>query len=542
MPDRDQLLAEMVKRAGGRQGRKGGIHVHNVPQGDLAADRPWQVKHGSKNVGPRIVSHLQRLVDSPAAVEPLEARWSIPQGVQTGADAYTQRIQRRLRNSFPKALRQLEANGAELGEPILELPHGREREAPWGQNQELLARSVEPHAILYGALDEDDYTSLIWLGRADEAPRAVVQELEKWKPVLENRAEIRRNPSRRWWECAWTRDKEELRRPKVIALYRPDRGRFAIDTDGSWQPSIKTTLVIPRDEGLSVSYLGGLLNSELLDLWYAVRGKTPWHVRRNYEPKRMKEIPYRHLELSRGRTGADLKALKAELGKGGLEAAADHASVLTNKVRSAAEAGLTVDTPEAIEAARALELVVEAIADNRRALLSYRDRFPELSRVIKDPWSREVVDPAAREFVAALPKKRRASVRVDPDLEAVVHSDGILKAGVEGGKAVFRYRRQVVAEVDGPADKLVLLVEMVAGETRTTPKDLLALELPREVASFKAEVETASADVARLLGEGNVLVEAAERLVCALYGVPAELEDEVVAHAVARANPPAPQQ
>src|SRR5437899_3017347 len=42
-----------------------------------------------------------------------------------------------------------------------------------------------------------------------------------------------------------------------------------------------------------VAYLCGLLNSELLDLWYAVRGKTPWHVRRNYEPKRMNEIPYR---------------------------------------------------------------------------------------------------------------------------------------------------------------------------------------------------------------------------------------------------------
>jgi len=31
-------------------------------------------------------------------------------------------------------------------------------------------------------------------------------------------------------------------------------------------------------------------------------------------------------------------------------------------------------------------------------------------------------------------------------------------------------------------------------------------------------------------------VEAAERLVCALYGVPTELADEVVAHAVARAK------
>ena len=44
---------------------------------------------------------------------------------------------------------------------------------------------------------------------------------------------------------------------------------------GEWQPSNKTTIVTPKDDGLSVAYLCGLLNSELLDLWYAVRGKTP---------------------------------------------------------------------------------------------------------------------------------------------------------------------------------------------------------------------------------------------------------------------------
>jgi len=38
-----------------------------------------------------------------------------------------------------------------------------------------------------------------------------------------------------------------------------------------------------------------------------------------------------------------------------------------------------------------------------------------------------------------------------------------------------------------------------------------------------------------LLEEGRVLVEAVERLVCRLYGLPVDLEDGVVAHAVRRA-------
>ena len=89
----------------------------------------------------------------------------------------------------------------------------------------------------------------------------------------------------------------------MIALYRTDRGRFALDETGDWQPSIKATIVVGREPGAPVAYLCGVLNSELLDLWYAVRGKTPWHVRRNYEPKRMNEMPY-------GRPDADPRAEK----------------------------------------------------------------------------------------------------------------------------------------------------------------------------------------------------------------------------------------
>lgn len=540
-PDREDLLREMVKRAAGRQGRKGGIHVHDVRQENLVADHPWPVRHGAKDVGPRVVAHLQRLLKKAVAVEGMSARWSVPQGIQTGADAYTLRIQGRLRDSFPQALRQLEATGAEIGEPILELPQGRELESPWKEHPEVLARSIEPQAILYGALDEGEYTSLVWLGREDEPSAEVVGALEKWKPVLGNRAEIARNSTRRWWECAWTRDKEALRKPKVIALYRTDRGRFAVDVEGNWQPSIKTTLVIPKDDSLSVTFLGGLLNSELLDLWYGIRGKTPRDVWRNYEPKRMKEIPYRHVELGAPpskEVGSLKKALKAR----DLAKALGVAEALGEQLREAGDAALTADAAEAVEAGQALEALVEAIADNRRALLPFRDRFPALRRVVKDPWSTEVVDPLADAFVAALPKKRRASVRVDPDLDVEIETDGALGSpAMEEGALVFRYRRQRVAGITGPAMKLVLLTELCGALDRPMPADLLKVELPRDVDLYKEEVASASNEVRVLLEEGRRLVEAAERLVCALYAVPKDLEDEVVAHAVARATsvPPA---
>ena len=102
---------------------------------------------------------------------------------------------------------------------------------------------------------------LVWIGRDDVVPASIERALEPWKPVLASRAEFVRNPKRRWFETAWPRDKEQMRAPKVIALYRTDRGRFAMDEAGDWQPSIKTTICTAKEDGMSVAYLTGLLNA-----------------------------------------------------------------------------------------------------------------------------------------------------------------------------------------------------------------------------------------------------------------------------------------
>ena len=178
------------------------------------------------------------------------------------------------------------------GDAILELPREAADAEPWASHPEVLVRSPESRGLLYGAID-DDYTFLVVVRPPAEPPRPVLDRLERFRPLLATRAEIARNPRRRWWEAAWPRSAADMAAPKVIALYRTDRGRFALDEAGEWQPSNKSTIVVGRGADAPVAYLCGLLNSELLDLWYAVRGKTPWHVRRNYEPKRMNELPYR---------------------------------------------------------------------------------------------------------------------------------------------------------------------------------------------------------------------------------------------------------
>jgi len=251
-PDRTQLLATMSERSAGAAGRRNGILVHSVRQSALRAEEPWPVKFNARDLATRVVRHLDALVQTGSA-EPLSRRWNIFQGVQTGADAFSNRVQKQARKYDPDGVERLLSSGARTGYPIMELPPIRATAPPWSDHPELLAHSIEARAILYGAVDASDDTYLVWIGREDAVPAAIERALEPWKPVLANRADFLANPGRRWFETHRTRDKDRMRHPKVIALYRTDRGRFAMDEDGAWQPSIKTTICTAREDDMSVA-------------------------------------------------------------------------------------------------------------------------------------------------------------------------------------------------------------------------------------------------------------------------------------------------
>ncbi len=306
----------------------------------------------------------------------------------------------------------------------------------------------------------------------------MLDELEPWKALLETRAEIARNARRAWWETAWPRNAADLSAAKVIALYRTDRGRFALDEEAKWQPGKKATVMVGRSPDAPVAYLCGLLNSELLDLWYAVRGKSPRDIWRNYEPKRMNEIPYR--------------------------------------------------PPEADPRAEQIANLVREIAANRRALLPHRPFVRDLTRIVKDPWrdGPVVVDPAA--LARELPDDEKISVRLDPALETTI--EGRPGRPRRESPSVLAFGR---ASVTGDGGRLDLLEGMLDGRA---PDDLPAVLLPRHAQAFELLVRERETIVRELLAEGRRLVEEVERLVCALYDVPEDLADEVVAHAVRRAE------
>jgi len=371
------------------------------------------------------------------------------------------------------------------------------------------------------------------LRREDNPPAEIIEALEPWREVLRTRAEFARNSRRKWWETAWPRDREALTGPKVIALYRTDRGRFALDERGEWQPSIKTTIATPKDDGLSVAYLCGLLNSELLDLWYAVRGKTPWHVRRNYEPKPMNEMPYRHISAPDGWVPSNhVDTLAHAAATADLQTVSAQARALLSAVDS--QAGDA-------DAAAAIEHLVRAVAANRQALLPLRSVASELRRAVKNPWRTHGVEVDPGAVLSELPGTDVRSVRLDPELAVTITTDGVLgRARLEEGALVFTHSRRATARVDGPHDRLALLQDLLGAE-RLMPDDLLSARMPTELGAFGAEIARRQGEIDDLLAVGRDLVEVVERLVCALYGVPDALTDLVVESAVTRAGTAAQQ-
>lgn len=526
VPPREELLAAMAARATGRAGRSKGILVHDVAQAELRSTRPWPIKHAPRDVAARVVAHLQRELDADASpVERLAERWAVAQGIQTGADAYSARVQKRLSD---RTRSELATRGHQTGDPILELPPGAESAAPWAAHPEYLARSPEPRALLYATIDEANYTSLVWLRGDDDPPREIIDALEPWRDVLRTRAEFARNPHRKWWETAWPRDRATLTSPKVIALYRTDRGRFALDETGAWQPSIKTTIATAREGGLSVAYLCGLLNSELLDLWYAIRGKTPRDIWRNYEPKPMNEMPYRHVAMPVGWTpGKNVEALRSTLATNDLPAMLDAAGRIGKAIG---------DRRGDADALAAIEDLVRAVAGNRTAILPLRDIAPELRRAVKNPWRTHGVRVERAAVLSVMPPAAVRSVRLDPQLDVKIDTDGVLgRAAVVDGTLVFTHGRKQTAAVAGPADRIGLLAYVI-GTRRLTPDDLRVVPVPRNLAELEVEVARRQSHIDELLSAGRTLVETIERLVCRLYGLPDALTDLVVESAVTRSG------
>ena len=84
-------------------------------------------------------------------------RWAVAQGIQSGADAYSARVQRRLSE---RTRSELAARGHQTGDPIMELPPGAEQKPPWSDYPQFLAHSPESRAVLVHGMAIHDLCNL----------------------------------------------------------------------------------------------------------------------------------------------------------------------------------------------------------------------------------------------------------------------------------------------------------------------------------------------------------------------------------------------
>lgn len=533
-----QMLRRLAARADGGPGRRDGVLVHDLPHRLLEAETPWPVKFTANSVQLRVVRHTDAALARPrSGVERLDQRWKIFTGIETGADAFSGRVRRR---TPARTLRALEAEGRAEGAPIMELSIAEASRPPWAGSEKFLARAHEATAIYYGAIDKSEETRLVWLFGDDEPPAAVLEALAPWRPVLENRAAIARTQGaatpRQWWETAWPRDRAEMCAPKVIGLYRTDRGRFALDELGEWQPSKKATVTISRSGQDSVAYLCGLLNSALLDIWYGVRGKVPRDIWRNYEPKPMARVPYRHVEPIDGwMPGQTVEQIERAVSSGDgviIDTGALH-DVVTGVARRLAGR-------EACDAQAIVEHLVRAMAANRGRLLALRPVAEGLKQAVRDPWRTTGVDVHMAGILAMLPETAWRSARIDPRVTIECVTDGKIGIGaveetVDGPELVFRHSRRVTCRVRADRALLDVLATQVAGRRAESVHDIEQLRVPTDLGAFRTHSDAVEQDVRRLLQDGATIVEAIERIVCRLYGVDESLERAVIEHAKARA-------
>lgn len=245
----------------------------------------------------------------------------------------------------------------------------------------------------------------------------------------------------------------------------------------------------------------------------------------------MARIPYRHVgSIAEPRATERLAALADALSGGDTGTA----------VAASGEIGaaLVHDPTAPSEAAAALEHLVRAIAANRQALLPYRDVILKLDPVLKDPWRTGPVAPDDSAALATQSDTDLISVRLDPELETDMSEvDGPLgKVTLTEAGLVFTRARKRTALVTGPQERLEVLERGVGAHGKLRGDDLLAILLPRDVSGFHARLAERATEAEDLLKVGRALVEAAERLVCRLYGVRRDLEDAVVEQAITRAE------
>ena len=235
---------------------------------------------------------------------PLGMLFRVEAGINTGADVVSSRSQK----YWP--------DDAKTGEGIFVVNRKELNRLSLSPSEAKCVKKYIPAEWVnrYFQTDHDDLF-LIYLQRDTDISSLpnIREHLNRFRNILENRAEIKRNSNREWWHLLWPRDPEIYDVPKKIATATATAcNSFYLDNKQTYY-NIGCTILSPvLNSVVKPSYILAVLNSRLLDLYYGIKGQTQAKNQRKYLPDKVRKIPIHRINFTTSADDRDRQLEKAK--------------------------------------------------------------------------------------------------------------------------------------------------------------------------------------------------------------------------------------
>jgi hypothetical protein len=199
----------------------------------------------------------------------------VNQGIISGIDRFT--------NGWKSKFPQVEA---EIGSPVFVFPAGVKKFVhlkPWFKSSDVYKFVTATDARM----------EILWLGRGYPKPNKVEMDyLRQFLPILTSRREflLKKRP---WYELHWPREESLFTSPKLVNSYRTYDNAFAYSDQAFFGGADLTYITNFDEEKLDLFFLLGLLNSDLIYVWFYFRGK------RKGEMLELKQVPVSEVPIAR---------------------------------------------------------------------------------------------------------------------------------------------------------------------------------------------------------------------------------------------------
>src|SRR5574344_476128 len=107
----------------------------------------------------------------------------------------------------------------------------------------------------------------------EDLPKEIQNHLLENKEFLENRAQIKRSKTSKWWKFTFPMHKDFYHLNKIWCSYRAKENIFCFDDTKEYIGLTNTTVIFDTNEDLDLKYLLALLNSKTLNFRYKSIGK-----------------------------------------------------------------------------------------------------------------------------------------------------------------------------------------------------------------------------------------------------------------------------